>query len=133
MKYIVHRRFKAKAICGNVNLPFKTECESDGSFISYKGKPLCCVTSSNAHQFFAVNDDGMGIIRGRLTQAIQKKLAERDADYQRRWDRIWDDALCLQYKRDTYDDYWLWNHDFFTADIETLRHIAKLAGVKEDV
>lgn len=132
MKYIVHKRFKNKAICGNVNLPAMTECESDGRFITYNGKMLCSITSNNAHQFFAINDDGDGIKRGKLTQAIQKTLAKRDDDYQTRWDKVWDDRTCQKYKRDTYEDYWLWNHDFFNADVDTLRYIAKLVGAKED-
>lgn len=128
MKYIVHKRFKGKAICGDVNLPAMTECESDGVFITYNGKTICYATSNNAHQFFAVNDDGMGMIRGKLTQVIQNILAKRDDNYQARWDKVWGDSVCQKYKRDTYEDYWLWSHEFFHADIETLRHIASLVG-----
>ena len=29
------------------------------------------------------------------------------------------------------DDFWLWNHDFYNAEIEDLKHIAKLIGAKE--
>lgn len=132
MKYIVFRRFKDTAICGNVNLPAMTECESDGDIITHCGKALCHVTSSNAHQYFAVNDDSMGMVRGKLTQAIQKVLAKRDDNYQARWDKVWDDPICQKFKRDTYEDYWLWNHDFYNADVNTLRYIAALVGAKED-
>ena len=34
VKYIVHKRFKDKAICGDVNLPALTECESHDGFIT---------------------------------------------------------------------------------------------------
>lgn len=132
MKYIVHKRFKDKAICGDVNFPALTECECDGTIIKHSGNPICFVGSENAHQFFAVNEDGMGMERGRLAQAIQKTLAKRDDHYQERWDKVWDDEICQPYKRADYDDYWLWNHDFFNADIDVLRHIAKLVGAKEE-
>lgn len=132
MKYITHKRFKDKAICGDVNLPAMTECESNGIFITLDGKLLCCTTCENAHQFFARNDDGNGMERGKLTQAIQKTLSKRDDHYQERWDNVWDDEICQDYRRDDYDDYWLWNHEFFNADIETLKHIANLVGAKED-
>ena len=99
--------------------------------IFHDGKLLCVVTSENAHQFFARDDDGAGMLRGKLTQAIQKTLAKRDANYQNRWDKVWDDPACQPYKRIEYADFWLWNHDFFNADIDTLRHIAKLVGAKE--
>lgn len=132
MKYIVHRRFKDEAICGNVNLPAMTACECDGNTIKYNGNDICYVKSKNAHQYFAIDDDGMGMARGKLTQAIQKVLSKRDNHYQDRWDKVWDDAVCQQFKRPEYEDYWLWNHDFFNADVDTLKYIAKLVGAKED-
>ena len=132
MRYIVHRRFKDNALCGKVNLPATTVCECDQSIISYQGKPLCFNTSENAHQYFAIDEDGMGLTRGKLTQAIQKALAKRDDDYQKRWDKVWEDKLCQPFKRKEYADFWLWNQGFFDADINTLRHIAKLVGAKED-
>lgn len=91
---------------------------------------ICTITSENAHQFFAINNDDMGMMRGKLTQAIQKALAKRDGDYQKRWDKVWNDEICQQFKRKEYDDYWLWNHEFFNADIDSLKHIAKLVGAK---
>ena len=132
MRYIAHRRFKDTAICGAVNIPALTECIADNGTIYFNGSPLCFVSSENAHQFFARNDDERGISRGKLTQAIQKRLSKRDAGYQARWDLIWDDKLCQLYRRKEYDDFWLWNHDFFEADIEALRYIAKLIGAKEE-
>lgn len=131
MKYITHRRFKGAALCGEINLPAMTACESDETVILHNGKPICFVGSENAHQFFAVNEDGMGAERGGLTQAIQKALAKRDDDYQRRWDKVWEDELCQQYKRTEYEDFWLWNHEFFNADIGTLRRIAALVGARK--
>lgn len=130
MQYIVHRRFKAKAICGDVNLPAMTVCESEGNFIAHSGLPICAATSENAHQFFAIHEDGKGMERGKLTQAIQKTLAKRNKHYQDRWDRVWEDERCQQYKRTEHADYWLWNHDFFNAPIEDLQHIAALVGAK---
>lgn len=131
MKYIVYRRFKGKAICGDVNLPAMTVCEENNGYILYDGKMICVATSENAHQFFARDDDGAGMLRGKLIQAIQKTLAKRDANYQNRWDKVWDNHTCQPYKRIEDDDFWLWNHNFFNADIDTLRHIARLIGAKE--
>ena len=131
MKYIVHKRFKDKAICGDVNLPALTECESHDGFITCGGKTICCETSENAHQFFSRNDDGMGMVRGSHTQAIQKTLSKRDKNCQERWDRVWDDEVSQKSRRTDYEDFWLWNHNFFNADIDDLRHIAQLVGAKE--
>lgn len=130
MKYIVHKRFKGTAICGNVNLPATAACECIGDFIIHDGKVICAVKSENAHQHFTRDDDGKGMERGKLTQAIQKALAGRGTQYQARWDKVWSDPLCQPYKREEYADYWLWNHEFFNADINVLRHIANLIGAR---
>jgi hypothetical protein len=132
MTYIVHRRFRGKTLSGEVNLPAQTVCTCEGGVIRYEGKNLCYRRSENAHQYFAVNDDGCGMKRGQLTHAIQKILERRDAQYQERWDRVWDDPLCQKYKREDYDDMWFWNTAFFEAPILDLRHIASLVGAKED-
>jgi hypothetical protein len=133
VKYIVHKRFKGQAKCGYVNLPALTECEGHDGYIFYGDKALCLETSENAHQHFAENDDNMGKVRGKLTQSIQKTLSKRDdGNYQARWDKVWSDEISQKYKRTDDEYYWLWNHDFFHADIDDLRHIARLVGAKED-
>ena len=44
---------------------------------------------------------------------------------------MWEDALCQKYKKPEHEDYLLWNHDFYNADIEDLKYIANLIGAKE--
>ena len=51
--------------------------------------------------------------------------------YNERWDKVWNDVTCLKYKREEYDDHWLWNYDFYNAEIDMLRYIAKLVDAKE--
>lgn len=138
MTYIVFKRFKSTAVCGYINLQYGTECDGLDNVILYKGKPICYVTSQNAHDYFARNDDGQGLLRGKLTQSILKCLASgngvdprTDKVYQAKWDKVWADGLCQKYKRIEFDDYWLWNHDFYNAPIEDLQYIAKLVGAKE--
>lgn len=130
MEYIVHKRFKAKAICGNVNIPAKTVCTERGGVIYYGEKALCVISSDNAYKHFARNDDGRGLERGRLTKAITSTLEKRDDQYQERWDRVWNDPACRQFKRKNDDDYWLWNLAFFNAEIFSLEHIADLVGCR---
>ena len=69
--------------------------------------------------------------RGNLVRAIKNTLERRDANYQNRWNKVWEDALCQKYKKPEHEDYWLWNHDFYNADIEDLKYIANLIGAKE--
>ena len=130
MRYIAHRRFQRRALCGDVNIPAMTECELADGVIRVDGREICAATSENAHRFFARNDDGRGMERGGLTRAIVAKLEKRDKRYQERWDRVWADALCRKYRREEHADYWLWDHTFYNAPVEDLRYIARLVGAK---
>lgn len=132
MQYISTKRFNGKAICGYVDIPELTVCDTDHGFICWNGDWICSIGSDNSEEFFARNDDGNGLLRGKLTHSIQSALENTDDDYQKRWDKVWADPVCQKYRRKDYDDYWLWEHDFFEADIETLRYIAGLVGAKED-
>lgn len=131
MDYITIKRTRFESMSGPVNLPYGTavRCGEDG-VLHLEGAPLCGVYSQNAYDFFSRNDDGQGEERGRLTQAIRKALEKRDANHQARWDKVWADPVCQQYKRPEHADFWLWNHKFFNANLTDLRHIAALVGAK---
>ena len=128
-QYVCAKRFKGKALCGEVNIPYGTKVDVCDSLILHKGKPVCYTTSQNAYDFFACNDDGNGLDRGKLTQEIVKTLSRRDKAYQDRWDMVWEDALCQKYKREDDDEYWLWNHAFFNAPIYDLNYIKSLIAL----
>ena len=123
MEYVCFRRFKDNAICGEVNIPKGSLLYIDNGYLIYNGDTICSNTSQNRYEYFARNDDGNGIVRGELTQKIIKTLAKRDNNYQKRWDKIWSDMSLLKFKRDEFDDYWLWNHEFYNAKIEDLKYI----------
>ena len=91
MNYVCFKRFKDNAICGKVNIPYSSILENDDGLLKFNGKPICFARSQNAHDYFAVNDDGRGLERGNLTSSIIKLLSKRDKSYQERWDTY----LCL--------------------------------------
>ena len=122
MNYIVTKRFNGKAMCGNVNLAYGTACEEKGNTIYCDGKPLCFVSSENAHQYFSRNDDGQGERRGELVHDILARLKGN----QEAWGRIWEDLSIRKYKRVEFADYWLFNHDFYNAPVEDLEYILKV-------
>lgn len=130
MNYIAIKRARFFSLSGNANIPYGTKIDCADGILSIEGKPLCGDHSQNAYDFFTRNDDGNGLLRGKLTQAIQKTLAKQDKDHQARWDKVWADPICQKYKRSEHTDYWLWNHDFFNAEVADLRHIANLIGAK---
>lgn len=130
MEYIITKRFKTTAMCGEVNLPYGTKLTSYGGLICLDPMhPLCYDHAQNAYDYMARNDDGHGLERGKLIQDIIARLGKRDSrddpKYQARWDVIWADASLRRFKRPEYDDYWLWNYDFFNAEIGDLSYILK--------
>jgi len=126
--YIARKRARFKAICGQVNIPYGTAVVNHGGFLIWNDLPLCAVTSQNTYDFFCHNDDGRGKERAGLLNTILSKLEKRDAGYQARWNKIWEDPLCQQYKRPEHEDHWIWNYAFYNAPVEDLGHIAALIG-----
>lgn len=127
--YIVKKRARFNAICGQVNIPYGIKVEAADGFLFLNGEKLCATASQNSLDFFAQNDDGNGEERGKLTIAIMQRLEKKDKNYQSRWDKVWDDKLCQKYRRKDHDDYWLWNKDFFDAPVSDLRYIEKLIKI----
>ena len=131
MRYIVTRRFRGKAICGAVNLPYGIACDTqDGYLILDDGRRLCAVTSQNAYDHFSRDDDGLGKERGKLVKDIRRTLERRDAKHQARWDALWADEVANRLRRKDSPDFWIWSFDFYNADIPELKHIANLIGIK---
>lgn len=126
--YLCRKRARFDGISGQVNIPYGTALICQDGFLMHQNKPLCGITSQNAYDFFSQNDDGMGRERGELLNRIIPKLEKRDAGYQARWGKIWEDALCQKYKRPDQEEHWIWNFDFYNGPVEDLRYIAALIG-----
>lgn len=122
MEYIVYKRFKTKAICGDVNIPAQTDIDKIGAYLCHDGKALCVATSENAHTYFMRNDDGNGMERGDLIDHIKKALRKDTS----KWEKVWNDEVCQKYRRTEHADHWLWNHDFYNASIDDLQYICGL-------
>ena len=130
MTYITIKRTRINSLSGTINLPYGTEIDCVDGVLLHNGAPICADHSQNAYDFFSRNDDGEGLRRGELTQGIRKALAKNKADSQNRWNKVWEDPVCRKYKRADHADFWLWNHDFYNAEIPDLVYIAKLVGMK---
>ena len=122
MKYISYKTLKGKVICGNVCIPRLSECEMIKNIIYYNQRPICFVTSENAHNYFVYNEDGKGLERSSLIVNIKSLLSLS----QQKWSVVWDDEVCQKYKHSGHQDHWIWNQDFYSADIETLTYILNL-------
>lgn len=158
MQYIAHRRFRGVTLIKkHINIPFGSECESSNGIVYYKGAPLMTERSENCYQYFARNDDGNGLRRGKLTQEILKLLrplsypakvppqwevlsqrqknavAENSAFLRRTWDRIWGDLRLRKFKRIEFADHWTWNSEFYNAEICDLEYILNIILEEKNV
>lgn len=128
--YIVTRRARFLAICGQVNLPYGTIVFSDGDFLVINDEKLCSITSQNAFDYFSRNDDGNGLKRGNLVREIKSQLEKRDGKYQDRWDVVWSDSVANRLRKKDSPDFWIWSTEFYNADIFELQHIENLIKSK---
>ena len=130
-KYIVHKRFRGLAACNKtMNLPYGTELQLHGNFICNNGDPICYPSSDNAFKHFAINDDGNGLERGKITYAIAYATRNKGVG-----SRFNEDEINLL--NDKYShflkpnlDYIVFNQRFFEADIEELRSMTKEFNIK---
>lgn len=121
MRYISHHRFKTRALCGAVNLPYGTEVECREGMLYHDGKPLCAARSQNGKEHFARNDDGHGRERGKLTHWIAFEALRAGAKHAEARREL----VCREYARFLRPecDTILFTDEFFAADIETLREM----------
>lgn len=127
--YITIKNFEGRAICGDIALPEGTTLQVIRNFIFCPSGPICTITSQTAYDYFAQNDDEQGQRRGELTKDILmniQKLKRHNKRNKRIWGKIWEDQRCLKYKRPEHADHWIWNYDFYNADIEDLEYILNL-------
>ena len=137
MEYITHHRFKEIGACGKLlNIPYGTTLEMIGGFIATSdSKAICYPTSENAHKHFSRNDDNNGLERGVLTYAIafgKRKPANSKDKQIYRFSNEEIRLLETRWKHFLKDDVdvILFNHEFFNADIEELREMAKSLKIK---
>ena len=136
--YVTRRRARFSSVFeGPVNLPWGTQVECrnvDGEPYLFMGDKLLCAAGSQiTKEFFVQNDDGQGVQRGQLLNAILARLAPQKAHQgasSARWEKVWADRICKAYKRPEPEEHWIWTDNFYNAPIHDLQHIAGLVGAK---
>lgn len=137
MQYVCIKRYKrpGRGERKAVNIPCGSALEEHGGNLYYNGIEVCSGRSAVMREYFARNDDGLGLERGKLSQAIVKALqirpGETREEHDKRWDICWNDSLCMKYRKRAQADMFLWDISFFNAPIEDLRYIAALVGAEK--
>lgn len=133
---IVFRRFKDLGICGDVNIPYGTELTAtpDGFVTFPDGRKITKIHSQNYIQHFSTNDDGQGLLRGKLTYAIAFSPRERKHKngYVFRFSEDENDMIRKEWGKYLmpYDDTILFNNDFYDAPIEDLKKLADALDIQ---
>ena len=122
MKYILYKRFKGLSLSGYINLPKGTKCEMKNNIIYFNNLPLMYATSENAHNYFTQNEDEQGILRGELINNILNILNKNH----KKWYKIFFDPICLKYKNNKNINSWVWDHQFYIANLKDLQYILNL-------
>lgn len=130
--YIARKRARFNAACGPVDIPYGTELTAEGEFICMDGQPLCETDNQTALDFFCQNDDGQGLERGALVEAIETRLKEGGGWMRRNKviDVLWMDDRCQSYRRLEYQSSWIWKSNFYNAPLDDLLYIAALIGAQ---
>ena len=136
MEYITHRPFHGVTEAGRLlEIPVSTVLPVLGERIAKDNASVCTVRSHIAYKFFARNDDGMGMERGKLTYAIAyapRVRLHKDGHVFRFSE---DEAALLNEKYKHFlkpVDTIIFNHDFFNADVDELTNMAEDLGIQKE-
>jgi len=126
MEYICHRRYKKRGASGKKYLFTRgTRLQTVGDFIAKGDGGVCLETSEDAHMYFARNDDGKGIERGKYTYQIAYAARKPNLNSD---DRFTSDEITMlerdypHYLRQDTDTI-LFNNEFFNAPVEDLKEM----------
>lgn len=128
-RYIVISDFNKSSICGQVHLPYGTICYAYDGFLYCSMGKLCAITSQNAYDYFSQDDDGNGLIRGKIVKKILDIIQKSKSDNIKNaaiWNAIINDTTCRKYKRTDFNDFWIWNYEFYNANLQDLEHIMEV-------
>ena len=129
MEYICHHDFDGMTESGQVmHISAGTVLPVIGRRIAKDNASVCTVTSDAAYRYFARNDDGKGMERGKLTFAIafSRRVRKHEDGRVFRFSKKEQEKLLKDWGKFLIDDpaTILFNHSFFNADVRELRRMA---------
>ena len=134
MRYVAHRRFKCEGLCGKVlNIPYGTKLKADenGMLQAKTGDTICHVNSERGRMYFAADEDGKGLERGKYTYAIAYSNKHMGPDGGYRFTEKQRSIIVRHYQRFIEEhEFIIFNSRFFKASIAELKAMAKELEIK---
>ena len=134
MQYICHRDYEGITESGkNMKISRGDVFPVIGVRIAKDNASICVTTSEISHMYFAINDDNQGLTRGDLTYAIAYSPREKEHSdgHIFRFSEEEIEMITKDYKHFLkQNDPILFNHDFFTADINELKELANKLDIR---
>ena len=135
-EYIAHERYQGKDMHGNEILIRRGKrLEKRSNTLYYEDSPVCIYRSLVGKQYFARNDDGHGLERGKLTHAIAYSPRYRRSDDDKSQQRFTDAEIKTlrtdwnQYLKPNLDTL-LFNDAFFDLPVDILKQIAASVNIE---
>lgn len=133
-QYMVRRRLKGQNRKGQpINIPYGTLLECREGLIYWKDEVICNDDCQMQKDYLIQANDTNPKGRADLIEKIFKLLASKeysneaeDKKRQARWDALWKDKTANEFRRQDYEDYWLWNNRFYDAAYQDLNYIYEL-------
>ena len=79
MIYVCYKRFKGRAICGEVNIPYGEKLDEKSGTLYWRDKPVCMVTSENGWEHFR-QDTAEGAERQKMLEELYAYYVRHDFD-----------------------------------------------------
>ena len=127
-RYINHTKFEKH---NGRTYPIGSDflCDDEGRIFNGEGF-MCLRSSQKSRDCLVGNDDGRGEERGELVKEIHKLLYHplSEDHKEEQLEALWNDDVALPYAihKRPEDGAWLWNDDYYVADIGNLKHIRDL-------
>lgn len=140
IEYIAFRDYKGASITSKIEIIKKGEKFQliAGRIATLDNPPrsICLLDSHIAHEYFARNDDGNGMLRGAITYAIafSERMIPSDIGVFR-FSEEEQEIIRNEYSRFLRDDSdaILFNSDFFNADIDELAVMARELNINYEI
>ena len=129
-QYMVRKRLRALSRTKEkVNIPYGTMLKCVNGII-YWNDDILCNDDCQLQKDYLVQANSPDVSqRAYLINDILKLLSRPTPDnpkVKERWQILWKDPWANEFRREDFEDFWLWSNKFYDAEEADLRKLCKL-------